>query len=361
MKRAGLYVHVPFCDKRCDYCDFVTFADRPRQVDPYLTALDHELSRHAPARIETLFIGGGTPTALTVPQIDRLMASIHRHFDLSELGEATVEANPESANEERLAAYRRGGINRLSIGLQSADDATLARLGRLHDYQKFLRAYETARRVGFDNVNVDLMFGLPGQTPAQWRETVERVIALDPDHVSAYALKVENGTRFAKDGVDVDDDLEADMYLDASTALVAAGFEHYEISNFARPGRASRHNLRYWTNADTIGAGVSAAGFLDGVRWKNTSRFADYVRAGLEGRAPEREETALPADERQRELMMLNLRLREGVDAATLRRMNVPVLDAFLRRGWATETAGRYRLNPSGWLVSNQLFQHFVG
>jgi oxygen-independent coproporphyrinogen-3 oxidase len=360
MKRAGLYVHVPFCDKRCDYCDFVTFADRPNQVDPYLAALDHELSLFAPAQLETLFIGGGTPTALTVPQIDRLMASIRRHFELSALGEATVEANPESATEERLRAYRRGGINRLSIGLQSADDATLARLGRLHDYGKFLRAYETARRVGFDNVNIDLMFGLPGQTPAQWRETLDRVIALAPDHVSAYALKVENGTRFAKQGVDVDDDAEADMYLEASDALTAAGYEHYEISNFARPGRASRHNLRYWTNADTIGAGVSAAGFLDGVRWKNTTRFADYIQAGLEGRAPDREETALPKDELDRETMMLNLRLRDGVDATALRRLQVPVLDTFLSKGWATEAAGKVRLNPAGWLVSNQLFQHFV-
>ncbi len=360
MTGSGLYVHIPFCDKRCDYCDFVTFADRPSQVDPYLKALDHEFSVHGPASIGTLFIGGGTPTALTVPQIQTLMDSIHRHFDLSHVTEATVEANPESATEERLSAYREAGINRLSLGLQSADNAMLERLGRLHSYERFVEAYETARRIGFTNINVDLMFGLPGQTLADWRDTLKRVLDLSPDHLSAYALKVEYGTKFAKQGVEVNDDEEAEMYMEASSTLQARGYVHYEISNFCRPGRESAHNLRYWLNGDSIGAGVSAAGFCQGMRWKNTTRFQAYVESGMAGRAPEREELILSPDEQEREKLMLGLRLRTGVSAAALREMKIPTLDVFLSKGWASETDGRFVLTPSGWLVSNQLFHHFV-
>lgn len=361
MKPVGLYVHIPFCDARCHYCDFVTFADRPNQVDPYLAALDHEFSLYGHASLETLFIGGGTPTALTPDQIRRLMDSIRRHFDLTPMIEATIEANPESATEERLTAYREAGINRISFGLQSADDGMLERLGRLHDFRRFLDAFALARRLGFDNINVDLMFGLPDQTREQWRNTLNRVTELEPEHVSAYALKVEYGTRFAKQGVTVDDDLEADMYMEASELLERLGYGHYEISNFARAGRESRHNLRYWLNADTLGAGVSAAGFRDGVRWKNTTRLQSYTEAGLAGRAPEREEVALPAGDLARETMMLALRLRSGVRAEDLRRLDIPDLDTFLAKGWATEAQGRFALRPSGWLVSNQLFQHFVG
>ena len=360
MTPAGLYIHIPFCDKRCDYCDFVTFADRPGLVDTYLTALERELSRHGGTPIETLFIGGGTPTALPAPQIKRLMTSIRSTFDISALGEATVEANPESATIERLAAYRDGGINRLSLGLQSADDAALKRLGRLHDFDGFLRAYERARSLGFANVNVDLMFGLPGQTIQGWSETLERVMALNPDHVSAYALKVEAGTRFHRDGVEADPDLEADMYLLASERLQAAGFIHYEISNFSRPGRESRHNLRYWLNQDVLGAGVSAAGYRDGVRRKNTSQLSVYLDRCLAGESAEIEQVALTPIAREHEDLMLQLRLRSGVEAEKLRVAGVPNLAFFVSQGLAEEAGGRFALRPAGWLLSNQLFQHLV-
>jgi oxygen-independent coproporphyrinogen III oxidase len=360
MTAAGLYVHIPFCDKRCDYCDFVTFADKADAVAPYLAALENEMSFHAGTPVETIFIGGGTPTALPAAQITRLMSSIRRTFDVTALGEATVEANPESATDERLAAYRAGGINRLSIGLQSADNATLARLGRLHDFDGFLNAYRRARAIGFANVNVDLMFGLPGQTILDWRDSLARVIDLGPDHVSAYALKVEPGTRFHRDQVEADGDLQADMYLMASEMLGAAGFVHYEISNFARPGRESRHNLRYWLNQDVIGVGVSAAGYRNGVRRKNTPRLQSYLESCRAGRLPEADDVRLDDAERAREDLMLQLRLERGVDAAALRRSGVPNLDVFLSQGLAVEKDGRFALRPAGWLVSNQLFQHLV-
>lgn len=357
---AGLYIHIPFCDKRCDYCDFVTFADRPGLADTYLTALEREMKRYAGTAIETLFIGGGTPTALSAAQIERLMTGVRSHFDISRLAEATVEANPESATEERLTAYRDGGINRLSLGLQSADDSTLQRIGRLHDVDGFVRAYERSRRLGFSNVNIDLMFGLPGQTLESWSDTLDRVIALRPDHVSAYALKVEAGTRFHRDGVLADQDLEADMYLLASERFSSAGFLHYEISNFAQPGRESKHNLRYWLNQDVIGVGVSAAGYRNSVRRKNTSQLQVYLERSLAGQATETEETLLDPTERDRENLMLQLRLRSGVDAGQLRRTGVPNIDLFLAHGLAEESAGRFTLRPAGWLVSNQLFQHLV-
>ena len=357
---SGLYVHVPFCDKRCDYCDFVTFSDRPNVIDPYLNALDRELAFHTGTSIKTLFIGGGTPTALSAEQIARLMSSIRGRLDLSPLVEATVEANPESATSDRLSAYREGGINRLSIGLQTTNDETLARLGRLHDFDGFLRAYGGARSAGFENVNIDLMFGLPGQTMADWQTTLDRVIDLRPEHVSAYALKVETGTRFFRDGVEADGDLQADMYLLASETLERAGFSHYEISNFARPGRESLHNLRYWLNEDVIGVGVSAAGYRNGVRRKNTSKLHPYIEQCLAGTLPEAEETSLDLSERDREDLMLRLRLRSGADASALRNAGVPNLDVFLSRGLAIETDGRFALRPAGWLLSNQLFQHLV-
>jgi len=357
---AGLYVHVPFCDKRCDYCDFVTFADRPDTIAPYLNALERELSFHSGTPIRTIFIGGGTPTALSPHQISRLMKSLRSTLDLSRLTEATVEANPESATTERLAAYRDGGINRLSIGLQTTNDETLKRLGRLHDFDGFLRAYRRARDIGFANVNIDLMFGLPGQTIADWRDTLSRVIDLGPDHVSAYALKVETGTRFFRDGVEADGDLQADMYLLASETLERAGFSHYEISNFCRPGRESLHNLRYWLNEDVIGIGVSAAGYRGGVRRKNTSKLQSYIERCLSGQLPEAEETALESNERGREDLMLRLRLRSGADASALRNAGVPNLDVFLSKGLADEVDGRFALRPAGWLLSNQLFQHLV-
>ncbi len=360
MREAGLYVHVPFCDKRCDYCDFVTFADRPDTIKPYLNALDAELSFHAATPIKTIFIGGGTPTALSPEQIARLMASLRSKLDLSPLTEATVEANPESATEDRLRAYREGGINRLSIGLQTTSDEMLARLGRLHDFDGFLRAYQRARDVGFDNVNIDLMFGLPGQTMADWRDTLGRVIDLGPNHVSAYALKVESGTKFFRDGVEADGDLQADMYLFASETLENAGFSHYEISNFARPGRESLHNLRYWLNEDVIGIGVSAAGYRAGVRRKNTTKLQSYIERCLAGQRPDAEETELASSERDREDLMLRLRLRSGADAAALRQAGVPNLDVFLSKGLAIEAEGRFALRPAGWLLSNQLFQHLV-
>ncbi len=357
---AGLYVHIPFCDAKCAYCDFVTFTDRHSQIDSYLSALSRELDRWRGQPIHTLFIGGGTPTVLSVAQINTLMSSIHDTLDARALSEATVEANPESTSTERLRAFHAGGVNRLSFGVQTTNDLLLKRLGRLHDSETFFKKFDMARTGGFDNINVDLMFGLPDQTLDDWRATLESVAALEPEHISAYALKIEPGTEFGREGLTVDSDLEADMYLVASEFLSAHGYEHYEISNFAKPGRESKHNLLYWENKDTIGVGLSSTSFFQGKRMKNVAHLRTYLEAISSGAPTVVDSSSLNADDHERESVMLALRLKRGVSIAQLERMRAPMTSTFLAQGLAVKEKGMYSLTPKGWLLSNLLFQQFV-
>ncbi len=356
----GLYLHIPFCDAKCHYCDFVTFTDRHSHIDTYLNALTAELTRYRGTAIETLFIGGGTPTVLSPEQIKFLLDAVHSTFDTSGLVEATVEANPESATPERLTAFRAGGINRLSFGVQTTNNLLLEKLGRLHNRERFFQVYESARALGFDNINVDLMFGLPGQMLENWWHTLREIGALNPEHISAYALKIEPGTKLAATKFEVDGDLEADMYLAASEFLGKRGYEHYEISNFAKPGREAKHNLLYWENKNTIGAGVSSASYIDGKRFKNTKHLQTYMDLALAGKSAAEEESSLETAEQERESVMLALRLKKGVDAAVMARMNAPLAETFIGRGLAVQEKGMYSLTPKGWLLSNMLFQQFV-
>jgi oxygen-independent coproporphyrinogen-3 oxidase len=356
----GLYVHLPFCHSKCHFCDFAMVVGAENRIDAYLTALQREAVSRGGGKLTTLFIGGGTPTALLPEQIDRLFALLKTVYDFSALTEASVEANPESSSNEVLQAYRRNGINRISFGLQATQPALLKSLNRLHSCDDFLSAYRRARQMGFANINVDLMFGLPGQTRENWMETLGLVSDLKPEHISAYALKVEMGTRFKKDGVQADDDLEADLYLDATRFLTGRGFRHYEISNFCQPGFESRHNLRYWLNQPTVGLGVSAASYLDGTRSKNTSQLNRYLDEWSGRGSTVRESVLLPAEKQELETLMLGLRLDEGVSEEVVRGTHIAVFDQFLSRGLARVEQGRYRLTPEGWLLSNRLFQELI-
>jgi oxygen-independent coproporphyrinogen-3 oxidase len=259
-----------------------------------------------------------------------------------------------------LAAFKRNGINRLSFGLQSTEPALLQVLNRQHNFENFLDSYGRARRLGFGNINVDLMFGLPGQTETDWRNTLNKVIALGPEHISAYALKVEEGTKFKKSSVQPDEDEEASQYLMASQILAEAGYVHYEISNFARPGFESSHNLKYWKNEETLGLGVSSASYLHGRRFKNTSSLTLYFSALSKNYLPIVEETKLGPEESRSEKAMLALRLKDGAPLEDLPSIPVPKLEHFVSQGYAKISEGRYRLTPQGWLLSNQLFQHLV-
>jgi oxygen-independent coproporphyrinogen-3 oxidase len=357
---AGLYVHIPFCHARCGYCDFATFTGQEQNIDRYLDALAVEMKAHGRPALQTIFIGGGTPTVLSPSQIQRLFRSIRESFDTRHVIESTVEANPESASVEVLSAYVDCGVNRISFGLQTTDNALLKKIDRLHTYEEFLERYELARALGIRNINIDLIFGLPDQTYHGWEATLKKVIALQPEHISAYALKVEEGTTFARDHVEAEPDMEADMYLAASRWLSQAGYEHYEISNFSKPGYRSRHNSLYWKNGSTIGVGLSAASHMGRRRWKNVRGLLDYMRSAQTGQAFHVDDVELDENEHFKENVMLNLRLREGVSVSTLEKAKVPVAAQFVNQGLAVLENDVFRLTPRGWLMSNQLFQYLV-
>ncbi len=356
----GLYLHIPFCEAKCHFCDFATFIGQESKIDSYLDALDREMSVHSPSSISTLFIGGGTPTVLSPTQIDRLFLSIKKHFDLRFLTEASIEANPDSSSTEVLKAFQRNGINRVSFGLQTTQPHLLQSLGRTHTMADFLDAYQRARDLGFSNINIDLMFGLPGQSEKDWGETLQTLIDLSPEHISAYALKVEEGTKFKKQFVQADEDQEAVFYLQASKMLSTAGYSHYEISNFAKPGYESLHNLKYWKNEETLGLGVAASSYQKGRRFKNTSKLSAYLSSLSTGNVLIEENLELEPKERENENVLLALRLKEGLPTAHIPPSEMDIFERFKEKGYAQVVGGRYRLTPEGWLMSNQLFQYLV-
>ncbi len=365
----AVYVHVPFCARRCAYCDFPCGVYRPDRAGRYLAALAEEarlaapLSEVAGRPRGSLYLGGGTPTALAETELEALFAALAPLLPGAPPGgvsaagggeggrsgwpaEVSVEANPESLTPGKARLLRRLGVTRVTIGLQAWDDRLLRLLGRNHTGEGFLTAYGAARAAGFLSVGVDLIHGLPGQTLAGWRETLARVLDLGPDHVSAYALQIEEGTalarwaregRLAAWGVPLpDDDEAAAMYELALAMLAAAGYEHYEVSNFARPGHRSRHNLTYWRNGDWLGLGPGAASHLGRARWVNEGRLGPYAAAVAAGRLPRREYEPPDRERELAESAILGLRLREGVSLAELAaRHGFTVADVEARWGGA--------------------------
>jgi oxygen-independent coproporphyrinogen-3 oxidase len=324
----GLYIHIPFCSVKCHYCDFVAFSGQGRAVPRYLDALAREADlrrnewevlvapspiTHHPSPV-TLYIGGGTPSELGVDALGRLLKWISRTWGGgSAFSESTFEANPESLDEEKAALLKEFGLTRISLGLQATQDRLLKALGRRHDWKAFLRACRIAR-ASFPSVNVDLMFNLPGQSLADWEETLGKVLALEPDHVSLYGLKVEERTVFSRKRVRADEDLGAGMYERALDALAPAGYRHYEISNFARPGHESRHNLGYWRNEPYLGLGCGAASYLEGVRQMNEASITGYCSALEAGRLPVASTERLEGREKLAETLFLGLRQVDGME-----------------------------------------------
>jgi oxygen-independent coproporphyrinogen III oxidase len=308
----GLYIHIPFCHARCGYCDFVTFTGKDDQRRSYIEALIREVERYAGREIATVFLGGGTPSVLEPDHLQSLFASLHQHFRLSPSAEITLEANPESVTSEKLSAWKAAGINRLSIGLQAYDDALLKAMGRLHTVRQFEEAYAAARRAGFSNLNIDLIYGFSGQTQDAWTQTLNAAIALEPDHLSLYALTIEERTPFGAQGMEVDADLQAAMYAGARSRLLNKGYAQYEISNFSKPGKECRHNLIYWRGQDYLGLGVGAVGCAGGTRWENHKNLGPYYKDIRAGRLPRSSEEVLDGPTRKFERLMLGLRLREG-------------------------------------------------
>ena len=371
----GLYVHVPFCVKKCYYCDFNSYTLDRAAVTRYLDALAREAELYAPGAptFDTLYIGGGTPTCLSGRDLRRLVALIRSHFRLATGAEITCEANPGSSNEEKFASLREAGVNRLSIGVQSFDDALLARIGRVHTAAEAEASVGAARRAGFDNVNLDLMFALPGQCPEAWEETLGRALALEPEHLSCYSLIVEEGTPFgdayARGRLTLPgEEIELRMYERAIERLTAAGYEHYEISNFARPGRASRHNTIYWRIDPYLGLGPGAHGFVDNVRYSNVRLPEEYAALLGAGRAPVAERREISRDEAMDDTMIFGLRLLAGVSRERFRRrFGVDVDEVYpgeLRRlqeeGLIEVTPAAVRLTRVGLPLGNRVFAAFL-
>jgi oxygen-independent coproporphyrinogen-3 oxidase len=318
----AVYVHVPFCHHLCAYCDFYSVVPDPPAVGPLVDALLRELDDSAEQHdlaVETVFVGGGTPTTLPAEDLRRLLGRLRSHTQDSRELEFTVEANPATVTAEIAEVLAEVGVTRLSIGAQSFEPDELRLLERTHTPPQVAETVAACRRAGVRQISLDLMFGIPGQTLESWCAGLDLALALEPEHLSCYALTYEPGTRLTRrleagTVIRVDPDLEATMYEWAIDRLAAAGYGHYEVSNFARPGCRCRHNLVYWHNEPYLGIGPSAAGLVGGVRYKNAADVAGYTAAVRAGRSPRAQEERLSRDGRARETAMLELRLTEGID-----------------------------------------------
>ena len=366
MHSLGLYLHIPFCKAKCIYCDFYSLPHSEEKMDAYAAALRRDLIRRAPdARdhtVDTVYFGGGTPSYLGADRLCRILETVFAHYRVEKAAEITTEANPDSARDEAaLRQLRSAGFNRISLGMQSACDDELRLIGRVHTHRETVEAVSAARTAGFDNLSLDLIYGLPEQTAARWRENLRAAIALQPEHLSCYGLKIEEGTPlfFKKDGLFIpDDDAQAEEYLAAVGLLEEAGYRQYEISNFARPGRASRHNLKYWTLGEYAGFGPGAYSDFGGVRYGYIRDLDRYIA----GELVLAESEHIPVSEREMEYIMLRLRTTEGMNIREFenrfRRRFDPLgarLEVYADHGLAQRTEQGWRLTPRGFLVSNQI------
>jgi len=367
----GVYVHLPFCPYLCPYCDFAKWPLRASNARRYLDALFAEIDRETPVTAATIYLGGGTPNAYDARAVAELTARLRARF--SGTREITIEVNPELVRGGDLRAYRDAGVTRLSIGVQSFDAREIETLGRKHDVAQVERVVADARAAGLASVSIDLMFGVPGQTAATWRRSLDAAIALGVDHVSAYGLTVEEGTPYAawrarEPNVFFDDVHEAELYAIAIETLHAAGFEQYEISNFARPGHRCAHNLNYWANGEYLGVGVGAASYLNGVRSVHTRALEEYVAAALAGRAIPSEAERLEGRRRAGEAMMLALRTTQGVGLSEFKeRYGVDVMadyaavvTRFARTGLLERAGDTVRLTQRGRFLANEVCGAFI-
>ena len=375
----GVYIHIPFCHQICNYCDFnkVFFKNQP--VDEYIEALGREMEMvitqipEAFAQVETIFLGGGTPTALSAEQIGKLMGIIAKHIPMSNVKEFSSEANPDELTVEKLQALYNGGVNRLSMGVQSFDQSLLKKIGRTHTNDHVFETIKNAKRVGFENISIDLMYGLPGQTMEQWQDTLQKALALNLPHYSAYSLIVEPKTifyiQYAKGKLLLPtEDLEADMYSVLMETMEANGLHQYEISNFAHNGFASTHNKIYWDNDEYAGFGAGAHGYIQGIRYSNIAPIKKYIETVMAGSRPLLHEHTVTFEEKLEEQMFLGLRKVEGVTHEEFQRKFKQTMQSTygatlkeLSEGNLLEVDDKgVRLTKKGRFVGNEVFQRFL-
>ncbi len=366
----GLYVHIPFCRSKCDYCDFYSLAGQDDRMDGYQRALLQQILDTAPRTkkqvVNSVYIGGGTPTWYGEKRLLELISALKKRFNLSKDVEFTLEANPDSVDEKMLRRLRRAGVNRLSMGMQSACDRELAAVHRPHTFKQVEQAVKAARNAKIKNLNLDLIYGLPGQTEESWRASVEAALALEPEHLSCYGLTVEEGTPLARRVAEGEslpsDDEQAGRYLWTVARLAQAGLEQYEVSNFSRTGYQSRHNLKYWMGRPYVGLGAAAHSDFGGCRYSFVKDLEGYIRGVLGDGKLLDDMDEIPRRERGSEYLMLRLRTTHGIEEWEYRReyyMNFDPLAAKLseyeQRGWAVQTGRRWPFTPAGFLLSNRL------
>lgn len=376
-KDLGLYIHIPFCIKKCAYCDFLSWSGDKDQKEEYVRDLEQEIRSYktfaADYQVSTVYFGGGTPSILETGQIERIMEALRQTFRIEKKAEITLEMNPGTARKEKLKVYRQLGINRLSIGIQSVKNENLKLLGRIHTYEDFLESYHMAREAGFDNISGDLISSLPGQTLEEWKEELEILIRTPLEHLSVYQLIIEEGTEFYErygehEELLPDEETSREIYLWTGEYLENQGFRQYEISNYARAGKESRHNLRYWERKDYLGLGLGAASMIRNMRMSNTRDWEKY-RTGCRDPRKIREEVEFLEEPRQiEEFMFLGLRKTRGVSRKEFRRTFGKDLDLiyektlkkYLENGMLQESGDRIFLSEEGILLSNHIFADFL-
>ncbi len=366
-REIALYLHFPFCRHRCRYCSFVSYEGHEADIPAYLNGLKKEIEHcSGDERACSIYFGGGTPSLLTAGQIGDVLATVRSRFIVADTAEITMEANPGTVSLAFLAGIRKLGVNRLSLGVQSLKDAELKLLGRIHRAAQAQEAFCLARKSGFDNVNLDLIYGLPGQSLSVWRESLDMALAMAPEHLSLYALTLEAGTPLwqavaERQLPDIDPDIAADQYELAEDVLAAHGYRHYEISNWARPGFECRHNLAYWQDRPYLGFGVAAHSYRDGHRLANIASLDDYLSAFSHGALPEKAlDEPISPELHLAETAILGLRLDAGISAAGIQdRYRQPVRE-MTDLGLLEYSGGNLRLTRRGRLLSNEVFWRFL-
>jgi oxygen-independent coproporphyrinogen-3 oxidase len=373
----SLYVHTPFCVKKCRYCGFYSTVYSNLLAEAYLMSLEQEASTQSEflhgRGFETVYIGGGTPTVLSPRQLERLLSALYRYFTIASGAELTIEANPTCLSWDHLTVLRNQGVTRLSLGVQSFSDAMLSFLGRTHTATAAVDAFRLARHAGIDNISIDLIYGIPDQTDSQWRDTLKRGVELEPEHISAYSLSLDDGSLLKAEAdagtvVQPDDERVAVQYEFAQFLLEKAGYEQYEISNFCRPGRACRHNMNYWQRGDYIGLGPGAFSFIDNRRYRNVPDVREYCERISSGSTARTEVDTPDNEQSANETVMLALRTAAGLDleryeqsygseyARTLRKRAA----RFRSSGLIELETRRMRLSPRGFLVANEVLARLI-
>ena len=382
-KELEIYIHIPFCVKKCAYCDFLSAPQDETTRNRYVEKITDEIRAHScnsqmikRYQVTSIFLGGGTPSVLEPNQIIAIFDALRVNFSIADDAEITIETNPGTVTVQKLQAYKKCGINRISFGLQSANNEELKLLGRIHTYEEFLESYQLARKCGFDNVNVDLISAIPRQTVNRWEETLDKIITLDPEHISAYSLIVEEGTPFAKlygEGCSGEHELPSEeeeraIYYRTEAMLAQAGYHRYEISNYAKVGKECRHNLGYWERKEYLGIGLGAASFVDNTRYKNTDDLSHYMECSSDLSEIRENVEQLSLQEQMEEFMFLGLRKMVGVSTTEFKNTFGKSIDEcygeqiqrLMKQGLLERKDGHLMLTKQGIDVSNYVFREFL-